>query len=131
MCLGEYYGYKHSSADNGAVCGLRAIVGFIMLSICGLSLYVKVLLCVRNITNYLVALGFFSFAYDFGDYTGIWYLLGLFFRFLYFIFSCIFTSIWFFCSIFFLLAKGFLIFGLAGSVTALTVWTFLTKSNTL
>jgi hypothetical protein len=48
LCLGEYYGYKHSMADNGAVCGLRPIIGLTFISICGLSVYLKLLLLIDD-----------------------------------------------------------------------------------
>jgi hypothetical protein len=46
LCLGHYYGYKHSDADNGAVCGQRAIAGLIMLGFCGFAIYMKLLLSI-------------------------------------------------------------------------------------
>ena len=47
LCLGEYYGYRHSMADNGAVCGLRPLIGGIFITICGLSVYLKFLFCLN------------------------------------------------------------------------------------
>lgn len=54
LCLGHYYGYKHSDADNGAVCGQRAIAGLVMLGFCGFAIYMKLLLSIGQFSGSLI-----------------------------------------------------------------------------
>ena len=56
-CLGEYYGYKHSIVDNGAVCGQRRIAFSLLYFVLGLCIYIKVLLSLKQITDHLTSLG--------------------------------------------------------------------------
>jgi hypothetical protein len=59
-CLGEYYGYKHSLADNGAVCGQRKFIFYAIYAVLGIFLYIKVLLCLQQIMVYLTISGWLS-----------------------------------------------------------------------
>ena len=69
MCLGEYYGYKHSLADNGAVCGLRALIGSIFIVICGFSVYLKFMLCLNATFIWPFVMNFVWFIWHILKYT--------------------------------------------------------------
>lgn len=69
LCLGEYYGYKHSMADNGAVCGLRPIIGLTFISICGLSVYLKLLILLDDCFDS----SFIDYAWPIFVYT-LWFI---------------------------------------------------------
>lgn len=52
VCLGEYYGYKHSKADNGAVCGQRPLAALGFCIVMAGSIYMKLLLCFSDILRW-------------------------------------------------------------------------------
>ena len=52
-CLGEYPGYQHSDYDNGKVCGQRQFSFFLVYVTCALAIYIKVLCCLRQLSDYL------------------------------------------------------------------------------
>lgn len=64
VCLGEYYGYKHSMADNGAVCGQRPFVAGVFTLIMGLTIYIKLIAILSSTFKWM---GFFDMSLGSSD----------------------------------------------------------------